>query len=98
MKIISSKILFEGSNGKEEKILLFFLIFFLLFQRTSLAEPGVWTCFQNNWPYELSDISPDPDLVRGRLENGMRYVIKENHEPEKRVALYLDVQAGSLNE
>ncbi|WP_457577515.1 M16 family metallopeptidase [Desulfomarina sp.] len=28
----------------------------------------------------------------------MRYVIKENHEPEKRVALYLDVQAGSLNE
>lgn len=28
----------------------------------------------------------------------MRYVIKKNHEPENRVAVYLDVQAGSLHE
>ncbi len=98
MKIILRKTLFIAPAGKVKDILLIVLISLLLCQKTSLAETADTTCFQDKWPYELSDISPDPELIRGRLENGMRYIIKENHEPEKRVALYLDVQAGSLNE
>ena len=74
------------------------IIFILFLQKSSVAESGNSSCFQKNWPYELSDLSPDPALIRGRLKNGLRYIIKENHEPEDRVALYLDVQAGSLNE
>jgi zinc protease len=78
----------------------FFLtsVIFLILPKLLIADSVDINCFQEKWPYELSDISPDPELVRGRLENGLRYIIMENHEPEKRVALYLDVQAGSFNE
>jgi len=56
------------------------------------------SCLTREWPYELSDIKPAPGLVRGSLPNGLRYVIKQNNKPEKRVAIYLDVQAGSFQE
>ena len=55
-------------------------------------------CINPAWPQESSDLDPDPDIHFGRLANGLRYVILTNHEPRGRVALYLDVQAGSLNE
>lgn len=55
-----------------------------------IAEPG--------WPSDRSDLEVDPSLVRGTLSNGLRYVIKENSEPQNRVAMYLLIQAGSLNE
>ncbi len=55
-------------------------------------------CFDTTWPSDHSSLKPAPDLVRGTLENGFRYVIKKNSEPENRAAIYLDVQAGSLNE
>lgn len=55
-------------------------------------------CFSTGWPSERSDLLPDPTQYRGKLENGFRYVIKENHLPENRVAVYLDIQAGSLHE
>ncbi|MCP4338901.1 MAG: insulinase family protein [Desulfobulbaceae bacterium] len=55
-------------------------------------------CFATTWPSDLSPLTPDPSLLRGKLKNGFRYVIKENQEPENRVAIYLDVQAGSLHE
>lgn len=55
-------------------------------------------CLARPWPQELSDLSPDPAARFGRLDNGLRYVILHNDEPRGRVALYLDMQAGSLNE
>ncbi len=55
-------------------------------------------CINTAWPQDASDLAPDPQLHFGRLASGLRYVILENHEPKNRVALYLDVQAGSLNE
>jgi len=55
-------------------------------------------CIDRGWPQEGSDLPVDPALVFGRLENGLRTVIMVNHQPKGRVALYLDVQAGSLNE
>lgn len=55
-------------------------------------------CQDGGWPQDASDLRPDPDLHFGRLENGLRYVLMANNEPKNRVALYLNVQAGSLNE
>lgn len=51
-----------------------------------------------NWPYQQSDLEPDPSIVRGILPNGLRYVLKKNSEPEDRVAAYLAVLAGSNEE
>ena len=60
------------------------------------AEPPA--CIRSGWPSQNSDLQPDPAMVRGTLANGMRYVVMANHEPKDRVAVYLDVQAGSLFE
>ncbi len=56
------------------------------------------TCFSTKWPHERSDLQPDPSLVFGKLKNGFRYVLKHNQVPQDRVALYLNVQAGSIHE
>lgn len=50
------------------------------------------------WPHEVSDLSPDPDLVFGRLDNGFRYVLMANSDPPNRVSMHLNVQAGALHE
>ncbi|MBW2591020.1 MAG: insulinase family protein, partial [Deltaproteobacteria bacterium] len=50
------------------------------------------------WPHEKSDLLPDPVLIFGKLPNGFRYVLMENHRPKDRVSMHLDVQAGSLHE
>ncbi len=50
------------------------------------------------WPYENSDLKPDPALVWGALPNGMRYILKPNNYPKDRVSMHLNVQAGSLHE
>ncbi|MFT5698065.1 MAG: zinc protease [Desulforhopalus sp.] len=61
-----------------------------------VTQPDVVATIQ--WPYQLSDLEPDPSIVRGVLPNGLRYIIKENHEPENRVAAFLSVFAGSMEE
>lgn len=55
-------------------------------------------CTSQGWPHEKSDLPVDPDIRFGTLDNGLRYLIRKNREPRKRVALYLNVQAGSLQE
>ena len=40
----------------------------------------------------------DPTLVKGRLDNGLTYYIKENKKPEKKVELRLVVKVGSIVE
>src|SRR4029077_12949475 len=52
----------------------------------------------SSWPQEQSDLKPDPSVVYGRLDNGMRYVLKPNETPKGRVSLRLLVAAGSLME
>ncbi len=70
------------------------------FTDTAFSSPSSLTssCLSTNWPSEVSSLVADPSLVRGKLKNGFRYVLKKNHEPAHRVAIYLAVQAGSLNE
>lgn len=38
---------------------------------------------------------PDPDIVRGELDNGLRYIIRENDSPGGSVEMRLAVDAGS---
>ncbi len=52
----------------------------------------------SGWPQDRSDLTADAELVFGRLENGVRYIIKENSTPRDRVSMHLYVQTGSLNE
>jgi zinc protease len=40
----------------------------------------------------------DPDLVIGKLSNGLTYYIKENHKPSSRAELRLVVNVGSVQE
>jgi zinc protease len=50
------------------------------------------------FPHEGSDLKPDPAARFGKLPNGVRYVIRPNHEPKARTSLRLLVLAGSLHE
>jgi zinc protease len=50
------------------------------------------------WPHEVSDLPPDPGVIWGRLDNGLRYAIRPNAEPKGHASLRLVVLAGSLHE
>lgn len=49
--------------------------------------------------YDLADPLPvDSAVLRGQLDNGLRYLIRENDRPEARADLRLVVKAGSVDE
>jgi zinc protease len=54
--------------------------------------------FAADFAHETSDLPADPAVKWGRLENGLRYAIRPNHEPKGRVSVRLAVQVGSLFE
>ena len=66
-----------------------FLWFALLFVSAARAEP---------WPKIASDLPVDPAIRQGTLPNGLRYVIRPNHEPKDRASLRLLVLSGSLED
>lgn len=51
------------------------------------------TFAQNTEKFDL-----DPKVVKGKLPNGLTYMVRENGKPEKKVELRLVVKAGSINE
>lgn len=78
---------------------LFLLVLPLDWARGAEVSPPVPpSCLSTGWPQDASDLQPDPALVFGRLANGLRYVLMANGEPKNRVALYLNIQAGSIHE
>lgn len=50
------------------------------------------------WAFEKSDIPVDPEFRFGRLDNGMRYVVRRNATPAGTAVVRMDVAAGSLDE
>ena len=50
------------------------------------------------FPQADSDLRPDVQTHFGALPNGLRYVIRPNHEPKDRASLRLLVLSGSLQE
>lgn len=87
-----SMILYKKITGTILVVCLLIIAFFL--PSVSIARD----CPSPSWPHESSNLQPDPSLVFGRLDNGFRYVLRKNQEPRNRVAMYLNVQAGSLHE
>ena len=50
-------------------------------------------------PAGAAELLPaDPALVTGTLANGLRYIVRRNQNPPGRVAIWLHVASGSLNE
>ena len=43
-------------------------------------------------------IENDPDVITGKLDNGITYYIKENNQPEDQIELRLVINAGSMLE
>lgn len=50
------------------------------------------------FPHDASDVSADPLVRYGRLENGLRYAVMANDTPTNTAALRVRIDMGSLNE
>ncbi len=53
---------------------------------------------RHEWPFEESDLPPDPQYRFGRLDNGMRYIIRPNGTPAGQGMVQFWVDAGSVAE
>ena len=52
-----------------------------------------------SWAQDLKSAIPtDPDVVTGKLDNGLTYYIRTNKKPANKVELRLVVKAGSILE
>ena len=90
-------------SAKRIHLIQFFFLFILqIYWAPALtmatASNAAQSCLSSGWPHEQSDLPHDQSLIFGALDNGLRYVLKQNKEPKNRVAMYLNVQAGSLQE
>jgi zinc protease len=50
------------------------------------------------WAFEASDVPLDPAFRFGRLDNGMRYIIRQNAHPQGTALVRMQIDAGSLDE
>ncbi|MEO1729828.1 MAG: insulinase family protein [Pseudomonadota bacterium] len=50
------------------------------------------------WAFEESDLEVDPGYVFGQLDNGMRYILRENSTPEGTALVRMRIDSGSLDE
>ncbi|WP_379549551.1 M16 family metallopeptidase [Qipengyuania sp. DGS5-3] len=50
------------------------------------------------WELEDSDFTPEPGWHFGRLDNGMRYILRRNNRPEGTALVRMEIAAGSLDE
>lgn len=62
------------------------------------ADTGQATSAAPQWAFETSDIEPDPAFVFGKLDNGLRYIIRENDRPEGTALVRMRIGSGSLSE
>lgn len=68
-----------------------------LSRRPVLAAVCLWLTLAVR-PVLAEPVPPDPAVLHGRLDNGLRYYVQANPRPEKRVELRLAVDAGSALE
>lgn len=60
------------------------------------AEPVGWVAA--DWALEDSEFEPESGWHFGRLDNGMRYIIRRNSRPENTALVRMEISAGSLDE
>lgn len=51
-----------------------------------------------DWAFEHSDLEAEEGYVFGRLDNGMRYIIRRNDRPEGTALVRMEIAAGRLDE
>jgi len=75
---------------KSLKLTCVAIIFSTFFMGYSFGQKGITN---------MTDTIPvDPNVIIGKLDNGLTYYIRKNTKPENRVELRLAVNAGSINE
>ncbi|MEM9310946.1 MAG: insulinase family protein, partial [Pseudomonadota bacterium] len=50
------------------------------------------------WAFENSDVEVDPGYVFGELENGLRFILRQNATPEGTAMVRMRIGSGSLEE
>lgn len=66
--------------------------------RLATAPTAVPSAAKPVWAFEGSDIPLDPGYRFGRLDNGLRYVLRHNATPRGTAMVRMEVAAGSLDE
>jgi len=65
----------------------------------SLPTPqSLQTSGETPWIYEGSDVPRDREWLWGKMENGLRYAVRENGVPPGQVSIRIRIDAGSLHE
>ncbi|MBI1403602.1 MAG: insulinase family protein [Porphyrobacter sp.] len=67
-------------------------------QEAPATPPAAATAPAPVWAFEDSDVPVDPGYTFGRLDNGMRYVIRRNATPEGTAMVRMRIDSGSLAE
>lgn len=52
----------------------------------------------SDWGLEDSEFSPEAGWTFGKLDNGMRYIIRRNDRPENTALVRMEIDTGSLDE
>jgi zinc protease len=55
-----------------------------------------WNAF--DWDLEDSEFTPESGWTFGKLDNGMRYIIRRNNRPENTALVRMEIATGSLDE
>jgi len=50
------------------------------------------------WAFQISDVPVDPGFRFGQLDNGLRFVIRQNATPKGTALVRMEIAAGSLDE
>ncbi|MBT2134389.1 insulinase family protein [Croceibacterium sp. LX-88] len=74
-----------------------FAAFLLATAVPALAQPAP-VAPEHEWPFEKSDLPADPAYRFGRLDNGMRYIIRSNGTPAGQAMVQFWVNSGSVAE
>ena len=53
--------------------------------------PGAGVLAAADFPQEHSDLKPDPAVLYGRLDNGLRYAVMANQQPKDKVSVRLQI-------
>ena len=80
------------------RALLTCLILFITAQFFLPAHAHRFEWYDGVWAHEESKLNPDPNATFGALDNGLGWVLYPGRPGSDRLAIRLDVQAGSLME
>ncbi len=74
------------------------MVQFTLMRTILIFLVGSFLVLNANAQQDSTLLSTDPQLLKGKLENGITYYIRENKKPEKKVELRLVIKVGSIVE